>query len=148
MLFHVSIPSHWNIFIRSVDTGVLVIALACLGTFDPRKKVWKETGLKSKNSLRYININQIYQVLGEKICRRFLALHGFTGSDYTISFSRKGKVWPLKLLEKDRDAQQAFANIAEDDLSDGKIVAEIEKFTCKFYGTKRLTSVDEAFLWI
>ena len=51
-------------------------------------------------------------------------------------------------MEKDRDAQQAFANIAEDDLSDGKIVAEIEKFTCKFYGTKRLTSVDEAFLWI
>ena len=41
-------------------------------------------------------------------------------------------------MEKYRDAQQAFANIAEDDLSDGKTVAEIEKFTCKLYGTKRL----------
>ena len=51
-------------------------------------------------------------------------------------------------MAKDRDAQQVFANIAEGDLSDGKIVAEIEKFTCKFYGTKRLTSVDESFLWI
>ena len=51
---------------------------------------------------------------------------------------------PLQLLEKDRDAQQAFANTAEDDLNDGKIVAEIEKFTCKLYGTDRLASADEA----
>ena len=39
-------------------------------------------------------------------------------------------------------------NIAEDDLSDGKIKAEIEKFTCKSYGTKRLASMDEARLEI
>ena len=51
---------------------------------------------------------------------------------------------PLKLLEKDRDAKEAFANIAEDDLSDGEIVAEIEKFTSKRYSTKWLASVDEA----
>ena len=51
-------------------------------------------------------------------------------------------------MEKDRDAQQAFANIAENDLSDGKIVAEIEKFTCKLYDTKRLTSEDESRLKI
>ena len=58
MLFHVaSIPSPANIVIRSVDTDVLVIALTCLSTVDPRKKVWMETGLESKSSLRYININ-------------------------------------------------------------------------------------------
>ena len=49
-------------------------------------------------------------------------------------------------MEKDRDAQQAFANIAEDDFSDWKIVGEIEKFTCKGYHTKRLVSVDESRL--
>ena len=49
-------------------------------------------------------------------------------------------------MEKDRDAQKIFANIAEDDFSDEKIVAEIEKFPCKLYGTKRLASVDEARL--
>ena len=53
---------------------------------------------------------------------------------------------PIKFLEKDRDAQQAFVSIAEDDLSDGKIVAEIEKFTCKLYDTKRSASVDESRL--
>ena len=56
MLFHVtSIPSPANIVIRSVDTDVLAIALAFLSTIDLRKKVWMETGLVSKNSLRHIN---------------------------------------------------------------------------------------------
>ena len=60
ILFHVaSIPSPANIVIKSIDTDLLVIALACLSTIDPRKQVWMETGLESKNSLRYININQI-----------------------------------------------------------------------------------------
>ena len=55
MLSHIAfIPSPANIVIRSVDTDVLVIALACLSTIDPRKKVWMETGLESKNSLSYI----------------------------------------------------------------------------------------------
>ena len=60
MLFHVaSIPSPANIVIKGIDTDLLVIALACLSTIDPRKQVWMETELESKNSLRYININQI-----------------------------------------------------------------------------------------
>ena len=78
-----------------------------------------------------------------KICKGLPALHAFTGSDYT---SKKGKVRPLKLLEKGRDVQQAFADVAEDDLNDGKILAEIKKFTCKLYDAKRLASVDEARL--
>ena len=71
-----------------------------------------------------------------------------TGSDYTSSFRGKGIIRPLKLLEKDRYAQQAFANIVEDDLNDGKIIAEIEKFTCKIYDTNGLASVDESRLEI
>ena len=60
MLLHgASIPSPANIVIKSIDTDVLVIALACLSKINPRKKVWMETGLESKNSLRHININQI-----------------------------------------------------------------------------------------
>ena len=105
-----------------------------------------ETGMESKTSLRYININQIYQIIGENVRRGLPALNTFTGSDYTSAFNQKGKVWPLKWLEKDKEAQQAFANIAEDDLNDGRIVAEIEKFTCKLYSTKRLASVDKARL--
>ena len=54
MLFHVaSIPLPANIVIKSIDTDLLAIALAFLSTIDPCKQVWMETGLESKNSLRY-----------------------------------------------------------------------------------------------
>ena len=105
-----------------------------------------ETGLESKNSIRYVNINQIQQTLCEQICRRLPALQAFTGSDYASTFSRKRKVRTIKLWKKYRDAQQAFANIAEDDLSDGNIVVEVEKFIYKLYDTKRLASEDESKL--
>ena len=59
-------------------------------------------------------------------------MHTSTGSDYTSTFSQKGKVRPIKLLEKDRDAQQAFANIAEDDLSDGKIEQKLRSLYANF----------------
>ena len=59
MLFHVaSISSPANVVIKSIGTGICH-CLPCLSTTDPRKKVWMETGVESKNSLRYININQI-----------------------------------------------------------------------------------------
>ena len=40
-----------------------------------------------EKKLCYININQIYQTLGEQICRGLPALHAFTGFDYVSSFS-------------------------------------------------------------
>ena len=59
MLFHVaSISSPANVAIKSIGTGICHY-LPCLSTIDPRKKIWMETEVESKNSLRYININQI-----------------------------------------------------------------------------------------
>ena len=40
MLFHVaSIPSPVDMVVRSADTDILVIALECLSTIDPHKKI-------------------------------------------------------------------------------------------------------------
>ena len=39
------------------------------------------------------------------------AFHAFTGSDYTAVFSRKGKIRPLKTLEKDKTAQTVFGDM-------------------------------------
>ena len=37
-----------------------------------------------------------YTNLGSKVSKTLPALHAFTGCDYTSSFSRKGKIRPLK----------------------------------------------------
>ena len=65
MLFHLSkLASPSNIVIRTVDTDVLVIALGELHKLEDGKQVWMETGITSKNTLRYISVNKIYDKLG------------------------------------------------------------------------------------
>ena len=62
MIFHAkTISPPANIVIRTVDTDVIIIALGSMHLFDPNIKLWMETDLYSKNTLRYININEIYQ---------------------------------------------------------------------------------------
>ena len=70
-----------------------------------------ETDLYTKNTLRYININQIYQPIEMKVSKALPALHAFTGCDYTSGFIRKGKIRPIKLLEKDVKLQDTFASL-------------------------------------
>lgn len=139
-----SIPAPANISIRTVDTDVLIIALGCMHLFDNGVNLWMETGIYSKNSLRYINVNQLYQTLGVKVCKALPALHAFTGCDYTASFSRKGKIKPLKILEKDTRLQDIFAGLGSAESLSVEEIEEIEKFVCQLYGQKRLSSVNEA----
>ena len=49
-------------------------------------------------------------------CPALPGFHAFTGSDYTASFSRKGKVRPLALLEKNQNAIEMFYQVNADGL--------------------------------
>ena len=75
-----------------------------------------------------------------------IASHASTGSDYTASFSRKGKINPFKILEKDSELQQAFTLLGNDNEVSESIIESIERFVCKIYSKKKLTSVNEARL--
>lgn len=147
MIFHLKqLNTPVNVVIRTVDTDVLIIALGCMHLLDPGKKVWLEAGLYTKNSLRYISINQLFQHCGESLCRALPGYHAFTGCDYTASFNRKGKVRPLKLLEKNDGAQEVLSRIGNwHEISDADIQV-IESFVCSIYGKKTFMSVDEARL--
>ena len=76
--------------------------------------------------------------LGKNFCKAFPAYHAFTGSDFTASFSQKGKIRPLKKLEKDVQAQITFGHLRQLDDDHSNDFTEIEKFTCKMYGKKNL----------
>ena len=89
-----STPS--NIVIRTVDTDVLIIALDSLHLLAEGKQIWIETGLVTKNTLRYININQIHDHFGVEFCTALPVCHVFSGCGYTASFSRKGKIRPKR----------------------------------------------------
>ena len=65
-------------------------------------------GLHTNNTLRYVKKNKLHQELGNSFCVALPGFHAFTGRDYTASFNRKGKIRPLKLLERSENTQKVF----------------------------------------
>ena len=148
MIFHIGqLSSPANVVVKTVDTDVVIIALGCINQLQD-KNVWIEAGLQSKNTLRYISINQIFDHFGQSFCKSLPAFHAFTGYDYTSSFNRKGKTRPLKLLEKNSKVQDAFANLGQLEYVTEEVKCTIEYFVCQMYGKSKLTSVDQARLEI
>ena len=92
-----------------------VIALGCLEQITESINLWLEVGLYAKNGLRYIDVRKLFKKLGKDFCRALPAFDIFTGSDYTAAFSRKGKIRPLKTLEKDKTAQTVFGDMGFSD---------------------------------
>ena len=138
MFFHLSkcsTPS--NIVIQMVDTDVFIIALGSLHLLAEGKKVWIETGLVTKNTLRYININQIHNHFGVGFCTALPAFHAFSSCNYTASFNRKGKIRPMKLLEKNESVQQVFSKLHDWDAITEEDIQVVEGFVCAMYGKKR-----------
>ena len=109
--------------------------------------LWIEQGYASDNSLEYIHVNHIIQHYGGKFCQALPGLHAFTGCDYTQAFMGRGKVKPIKILEKPVEFQEAFIAL---DTSEGitqTTLRSIENFLCKMYGAKRNgKSVDKLLL--
>ena len=121
----------------------LIIILGCKHLYDPRLKIWLEAGKDSRNNQRYININQLHENLGEKLCRTLPAYHALTGCDYTVSFNRKGKIKPLKVLQKNETAMDAFIEIGVAEELKEETCLLIEKYVCAVYGKKNLEDIDE-----
>ena len=139
MFFHLTdVPTPSNVVIRTADTDCLVIGLGCKPLYDASLKIWLEVGLRSKNTLRYINLNQLHESLGETLCNSLPAYHAFTGCDYTSSFCRKGKVKPFKMLQQDTDAQRAFFQLGTEMNISENTIAAIQKYTCFMYGMNKL----------
>ena len=79
-------------------------------------------------------------------CTAFPGFHAFTGSDYTASFSRKGKVRPPALLEKNQNAIEMFSKLGDEEVSNDEQCADAQKLVRSMYGQKKLSFVAEARL--
>ena len=132
-----------DIVIRTADTDVLIIALGVMDQVDPRKVLWLEAGGQGKNMLQYISITKIFQNLGKKLSRSFLALHALTSCDYTVSYSRKGKMRPLKNLEKKETAQETFGCLGNVEEINESMINVCEEFVCQLCNGKKVKLVNE-----
>ena len=144
MIYHLNIlDENSKVIIGTSDTDVLVITFVCLEHIPESINLWLEVGLYAKNSLRYTDVTKLFNKLWKDLCRALPAFYVFTGSDYTAAFSRKGKLRPLKTLEKDKTAQTVFGDMGFfEDIQEEKFKV-IEKFTCALYGKPKFNSDNE-----
>ena len=86
-----------EIVVRSPDTDVLVLLLRFAQ--DIEQSVLFDTGAADKR--RLLSVKQMIESKGPQFCRILPSLHSFTGCDTTSAFVKKGKVQPLRCVEKD-----------------------------------------------
>ena len=79
-------------------------------------------------------------------CAALPGFHAFTASDYTASFSRKGKVRPFALLEKNQNAIEMCSKLRDEEVINDEQCAHAQKLLCSMYGQKKLSSVAESRL--
>ena len=138
-----SLENQSNVVIRTADTDYLIIGLECREKLDPSLKIWLEVRVQSRNNFKFISVDSIYSNLEKNICKALPAYHTFTGSDFTAFLSRKGKIQPLKKLEKDVQAQIVFGYLGRLDDGQSNDFTEIDQFTCKLYDKKSLKKIDD-----
>ena len=114
MLFHAKLRNSPNAHVkRTADTDILFITLGNMSKPFQALKSWLRVGLTSNNTLRYINMNKINQGLRYRLCCVLPDYQAFAGCEFTASFSRKGKVNPLKKLRKNAMAIRVFSELGE-----------------------------------
>ena len=68
---------------------MVVIAPGCFHQLQ-EKRTWVESDIQSKKNLRY-SINQLLDKIADPLCKAVLFYHAFTGFDYTLHSTEKGR---------------------------------------------------------
>ena len=130
-----------DIVIRASDTDIVVILLYHCHKYECN--LWMDVGTAAKNNRRYISLTEICSMLGSSLCAALPGFHALTGSDYTSSFVRKGKVRPFKNLQNQTATQNACAMMARNTDVPDDTKAALMNFTASMYGANQKWSLNE-----
>ena len=64
-----------NVVIHTADTDCLIIALESERWYHHKINIWLEVRTESSNTQRYINIDQLYNEIGERFCAELPRYH-------------------------------------------------------------------------
>ena len=90
--------------VRTPDSDIFFILL--LHSHDLTLTVYLDTGTGKHR--RLINISELANEFGKEWCAALLGFYVFTGEDCTSAFKGKGKVAPLKLLQRNPKFHKTF----------------------------------------
>ena len=124
--------------VRTPDTDILVILLHHAKMINLTVYLDHGSGVHRK----LINVSELAESLGPDYCSTLLGYYVFSGEDCTSAFKGKGKVIPLKKLQKNIKYHEAFGKLGTSWLVPDELQQEIEAFTCLMYGYAKMRSVD------
>ncbi|GFX03206.1 uncharacterized protein TNCV_1700901 [Trichonephila clavipes] len=148
IIYHIcQISVDAQVVVLCSDSDILIIFLDNLDHLNASLKLWIQWGVG--NHERLISITDLYQDLCISLSKALPCFHAITGCDYTPAFFRKGKLRPLKLLEKSVEYQLACQKIITDDDDElERIFATLEKFVCHMYGVPNFSNVNDVRFYL
>lgn len=90
--------------VRTPDTDIFVILLFYASSI--ALTIFIDIGIGKHRKI--VNVSEMAESMGVDKCSLVLGLYVFTGEDVTSSFKGKGKVGPLKMLERNPKYHEAF----------------------------------------
>lgn len=90
--------------VRTPDTDIFVILLHHAVSID--LTIYLDTGTGKKRKI--VNVSELASSKGPEYCSMVLGFYVYTGEDVTSAFKGKGKVAPMKKLQKHPKYHAAF----------------------------------------
>ena len=140
---HCAQNGHHRILIRSVDTDVVVLAIAIFHALS-LDELWVAYGVKKH--YRLIPTHTIANSLGENKAKALLFFHAFTGCDTLSSFSGIGKKTAWDTWTNFPDITDTFLSLSQEPSSvSDENVCQLERFVTRLYDrTSECTEVNQA----
>lgn len=138
-----------NIVLRTVDTDVLVLAVAVFHQLssirpDEQLQIWVAFG--TGVNLRYIPAHSIARTLGQERSKALPAFHAFTGCDTVSCFAGRGKKTAMEAWKACPEVTSAFLSLSSPiaQITDGTMEL-IQRFVILMYDrTSDKTKVNDA----
>ena len=90
-----------------------------------------------------MDVTSVAHTLGHDHCTALMGIYCFTGEDCTSAFKGKGKIGPLKKLQRYPRFQAAYKQLGIYWRVKDKQYDCLEEFVCLMYGYPHISSVDE-----
>ena len=136
---HTQEQGYDRVVVRSPDSDAFFIPVLLYYAHKFQVTIFFDTG--SGNNRRLLNISNIAEELGESYCQCLLGMYVFTGEDANCAFKGKGKVTPLKKMEKYPRYQAIFKRLGDNWEINQELLDDLEKFTCIMYVYLRICAL-------
>ena len=95
---------------------------------------------RTKNRVRYIDINKLRHGLGDGVCESLIGMPAYTVCETVSAFAGRGKLGALKQMRSDH-CQEMYRKLGQSWEPSVDLLKKLQAFTCKLY-TLSKTTVD------